>query len=105
MIGGQRLDALDRMHNHLRHGSVVVVPSWMVVFADCIRQFWVWLARPVELPLEDDQNSIAVAGSVFQRACFIRHPHEPLPEPMRLQIELDIRAPARTACRHEVLAF
>ena len=82
MICGQGFDALDRVHNQLRHGNVVVVPARMVVLTDCLRQFRVGNTRPVELPLEDDKYGIAAAGDVLLCIRLVRHLHEPLPEPM-----------------------
>ena len=80
MIGGQRFHALDRVHNQLRHGSVVVIPARMVVFADGLRQLWIGDLWAVELPLEDDKNRIPIPGDVLFRIRPVRHPHELLPQ-------------------------
>jgi hypothetical protein len=82
MVCGQGFDAMDGMHNQLRHGSVVVVPTGMIVLTNCIRQIRVRHLRPIKLPLENDQNCIAVAVDVLPCVRPVRHFDESSPEPM-----------------------
>ena len=82
MIGGQRLHALDRVHNQLRHGNIVVIPARMVVLAERLRQLRVRDLWAVELPLEDYKNSIPISGDVLLRIRLVGHRHKLLPQTM-----------------------
>ena len=82
MVGGQRLNALDCVHDELRHGGIVVIPNRMVILADGFRQLRVRDSWAVEFPLEDDKNWIPTTGDVLLRIRLVRHLHKPLPQMM-----------------------
>jgi hypothetical protein len=105
MFRGQHFDATDGVHNQLRHGRVVVVPTWMVALTNGTRQLRVRHSMPVKLTIEDDQNRIAATVDVLLSVRPVRNFDESPPEPMRLQIELDIGAATQTTSSHKILAL